>query len=123
VVDNLTFNTSSDQIVPLYDQTKAVKSGATIPIKLAVQDPTGATNLSSFSLVVHATSLTLVSASTSGTLQDAGNANPDADFRYDSVLGSYIFNLKTTGLSGTYRLTFTVGGQADPSYAVEFEVK
>jgi hypothetical protein len=59
-------------------------------------------------------------------LQDAGNANPDNDFRFDPTLGGtggYIFNLKTTGLStGTYNVSFTVSG--DPvAHAVQFQVK
>jgi hypothetical protein len=50
-------------------------------------------------------------------VDDAGNANPDSNFRFDGGLGpngGYIFNLKTTGLAtGTYVLTFTVAG--DPT--------
>jgi hypothetical protein len=54
----------------------------------------------------------------------AGNANPDQDFRYAADLGGYIYNLKTTGLTtGTWVVTFTVGGVADPSYYVTFDVK
>jgi hypothetical protein len=53
----------------------------------------------------------------SGEPEDAGNANPDNNFRFDSSLeslGGYIFNLKTSGLaSGTYGFTFTVTG--DPT--------
>lgn len=109
----------------LYDPSKAVRSGATIPIKLQLCDGSG-TNLSSANIVLHATSITQVSTDTSGAVQDAGDANADNDFRYDAELGGaggYIFNLKTTGLTtGTYRLNFTIG--ADPApYAVEFQVK
>ena len=63
----------------------------------------------------------------SGPLEDAGNANPDFNFRYDVTLGpsgGYIYNLKTTGLaSGTYMLTFTIAGATDSSYSVGFQVK
>jgi hypothetical protein len=109
----------------LYDETKAVKSGATIPIKLQLCDA-NSVNQSAASIVLHATGLVQVSTNTSEVIQDAGNANPDSDFRYDSTLGGtggYIFNLKTTGLSsGTYRLSFTAGG--DPAvYSVQFKVK
>ena len=54
---------------------------------------------------------------------DAGNANPDNDFRYDASLQGYVFNLKTTGLSGgTYGLEYTVSG--DPTvHRVLFSVK
>jgi hypothetical protein len=109
----------------LYDSTRAVKSGATIPIKLQVHDSAG-TNLSSSSLAVHATGLIQESTETTEVVQDAGNANPDSDFRYDAELGGtggYIFNLKTTGLaSGTYRLQFRIGA-SPTTFSVPFQVK
>jgi hypothetical protein len=61
-----------------------------------------------------------VSATIIWVAVDAGNANPDFDFRYDAALAGYIFNLKTTGLgTGTYQLCFTVGGCAVLSAAFE----
>ncbi len=109
----------------LYDSTKAVQSGATYPIKLQLCDASG-NNLSSPSLVVHATSVTQISSSISGPVQDSGNANPDSDFRFDPTLGStggYIFNLSTKGLAtGAYNLTFTVTGDSFV-YSAKFEVK
>lgn len=109
----------------LYDPTKAVKSGATMPIKLQLCDGSGA-NLSSASIVLHATGVTQTSTNIDGPVQDAGNANPDYDFRYDASLGDtggYIFNLKTTGLTtGSYVLKFQAG--ADPAiYSAPFQVK
>jgi hypothetical protein len=109
----------------LYDQTKAAKSGSTIPIKLQLCSANG-TNLSSASLVLNATSVIHVTTATSGPVQDAGNSNPDNNFRYDSSLGGtggYIFNQKTRGLAtGTYNLQFTVTG--DPTlYAAPFQVR
>lgn len=109
----------------LYDQTKAAKSGSVIPIKLQLVDAQGH-NVSSAALVVHAASLTQIATSASETIDDAGNANPDVNFRFDPSLGAgggYIFNLKTTGLpTGTYRLGFTV--DADPGiHAVQFAVR
>ena len=109
----------------LYDQTKAAKSGSVIPIKLQLVDALGH-NVSSAGLVVHAASLVQIATSASEVINDAGNANPDVNFRFDSSLGTgggYIFNLKTTGLStGTYKLGFIVG--ADPSiYWVQFAVR
>jgi hypothetical protein len=109
----------------LYDPTIAVKSGATIPIKLQLCNSSGS-NLSSSSIVVHAISVTQVSTSISGLVEDSGNANPDNDFRYDSTLGNtggYIFNLKTTGFTtGTYNLNFKAGN--DPAtYQASFQVK
>lgn len=112
-------------ICPLYDPTKAVHSGATIPIKLQLCDGSG-NDLSSSSITVHAVSIIQVSNSISGAVEDSGNANPDYDFRFDATLGStggYIFNLKTTGLStGTYSLNFTVTGDSFV-YPTSFEVK
>jgi hypothetical protein len=109
----------------LYDPTKAVRSGATIPIKFQLCDGSG-NDLSSSSITVHATNVTQVSSSISGAVEDAGNANPDNDFRFDVSLGTtggYIFNLKTTGLStGTYNLNFTVMGDSFV-YAAPFQVK
>jgi hypothetical protein len=109
----------------LYDATKAVKSGSTIPIKLELCDGSG-NDLSSSSITVHAVSITQISDSISGAVEASGNANPDYDFRFDSTLGStggYIFNLKTTGLStGTYNLNFTVTGDSFV-YATPFQVK
>jgi len=106
----------------LYDSTKAAKSGATIPIKLQLCDSSGA-NLSSASITLHATSLNLASSNVSGAVQDAGNANPDNDFRYDPTLAGYIFNLKTTGLAtGTYNLNFQASGDL-ATYTAPFQVK
>ncbi len=109
----------------LYDSTKAVHSGATIPIKVQLCDATGA-NVSNSGVILHAVSVTQVSTNAPGSLQDSGNANPDFDFRYDPSLGAtggYIFNLKTTGYAmGTYSLNFTAG--ADPTvHSALFQVK
>src|SRR5581483_3924761 len=94
----------------LYDSTKAVNSGATMPIKLYLCDGSG-NDLSSSSIVLHATSITKTSNSTTGQVQDSGNSNPDNDFRFDSTLGpagGYIFNLSTKSLTtGSYNLNFT----------------
>lgn len=105
-----------------YDQTKAVKSGATVPVKLQLCDVNN-NNVSASNIVVHGTNITQVSTSLIGTLEDSGNANPDNDFRYDSTLGGYIYNLSTKGLAtGTYAVNFIAGN--DPSsHSVQFEVK
>jgi len=109
----------------LYDPTKAVKSGSTVPIKLQLCNGSG-NDLSSSSITVHAISITEASSSISGAAQDSGNANPDNDFRFDSTLGStggYIFNLSTKGLTtGTYNVNFTVTGDSF-TYAAPFQVK
>jgi N-acetylneuraminic acid mutarotase len=113
-------------ICPLYDQTKAVKSGATVPIKLQLCDANGA-NLSSPDVVVHAFELVRQSTIVLGGVEDAGNANPDYNFRYDATLGGigggYIFNLKTKGLTtGTYSLHFNAGDDST-EHNVLFGVK
>ena len=115
----------ANTICLLYDPTKAVKGGSTIPIKLQLCDGEGA-NLSSSSIVLHAVGISLESMSISGDVVDAGNANADDDFRYDASLGGtggYIFNLKTTGLTtGAYDLHFTVG-TAPTVFRTRFQVK
>ena len=114
---NVTF-----QICVLYDETKAHKAGSTAPIKLSICDAAG-NNVSSSSIVLTATGVTQLSTSAPGPLDDAGNANPDNNFRYDVALGGYIFNLKTTGLTtGTYGLSFMAPGDPIP-HQVKFQVR
>ena len=112
---NVTFN-----ICLLYDPTKAVKSGATYPIKIQLCDVNG-NNVSSADIVVNAVGVTKVSSAIDGEVITSGSANADNNFRFDN--GSYILNLKTTGLStGVYNLNFTAG--SDPVlHSVEFQVK
>jgi len=109
----------------LYDATKAVKSGATDPIKVQLCDSSG-NDLSSPGITLHAVSVTQVSTSISGPVEDPGNSNPDDDFRFDPTLGTtggYIFNLKTTGLSrGTYTLNFMLTGDSSV-HSAPFQVK
>jgi hypothetical protein len=109
----------------LYDPTKMVNSGATVPIRLYLGDINSA-DVSSPAVVLHATAVTLADTNTSGVLAAAGDANPDLDFRFDPTLapsGGYIFNLKTTGLgTGTWMLSFSASG--DPAmHAVSFQVR
>jgi len=109
----------------LFDQSKAAKSGSTIPIKIQLVDVNG-NNVSSPAVVVHPIQVVQTSSSASVLLDDAGAANPDFDFRYDSSLGGtggYIFNLKTTGYgTGTYILTYSIAG--DPiSHTLQFQVR
>jgi predicted extracellular nuclease len=110
----------SFNICLLYDPTKAVKSGATYPIRIQLCDING-NNVSSPSIVVQAVEVGQISTTADGEVLDSGNANADDNFRFDS--GLYIYNLKTTGLtSGIYNLYFTAGD--DPVlHAVQFQVK
>jgi hypothetical protein len=77
-------------------------------------------------VVVNATGL-YQNSSFTGAVEDAGNANPDSNFRYDATLGpsgGYIFNLQTSGLrTGGYSLTFTAGGASSSSYSAGFGIK
>jgi hypothetical protein len=106
----------------LFDQTRVHKSGSTVPIKIRLVDANGA-NVSSPSTVVHAVSVVQTGSETSPMVEDAGNANPDLDFRYDASLGGYIFNLKTTGYAtGSYQLNFIAAG-GPTIYSVGFQVR
>ncbi len=101
----------------LYDPTRAVQSGSTIPLKIQLCDANNA-DVSSSTVVVHAVSLVQTSTNASEALQASSNANPDNDFRFDATLGptgGYIFNLSTKGLTtGSYQLTFTASGDPLP---------
>jgi hypothetical protein len=106
----------------LFDQTKAYKLGSTIPIKLQLCD-VGSSNMSTADIVLHATGLTKKDSTASGIVEDAGNSNPDSDFRYDAELAGYIFNLSTKGLStGTWALSFAAANDLIP-HTVEFDVR
>jgi predicted extracellular nuclease len=110
----------SFNICLLYDPTKAVKSGATYPIKVQLCDANG-NNVSSAGTVLHAVNIQQISTSAYGDVITTGNANPDNNFRFD--IDHYILNLKTTGLTtGVYNLYFTAGD--DPvQHVVQFQVK
>ena len=104
----------------LFDLTKVHKSGSTIPVKVEVCGA-GGVNVSSASIIVHATSVTLASTAVSGQPEDSGNANPEDDFRFSAPF--YIYNLSTKGLtSGTYLLHYTISG--DPlEHTVQFMIR
>ena len=110
-------------ICTLYDVSKPVKSRATKPIKLQLCDAAG-NNLSSPSLVLHAVDLIKLDGTVTTTaVEDAGQANPDWDFRYDADLAGYIYNLSTGSLTtGTWQLLFTVNG-GQTVYGADFDVK
>lgn len=100
----------------LYDPAQAKRAGSTIPIRLQLCDAAGQ-NVSRVDVALTALDVVKLSNEASSDVEDAGNANPDDDFRFDASLGGtggYIFNLKTTGLTtGTYVLRFLVSG--DPA--------
>jgi len=109
----------------LYDPTRAVQSGTTIPLKIQLCDANNA-DVSSSTVVVHAVSLVQTSTNASEVLQASGNANPDNDFRFDATLGptgGYIFNLSTKGLTtGYYQLTFRTSVDPLP-HVLSFQVR
>src|SRR5207302_2888371 len=70
---------------PLYDQTKAITGGATVPIKLYLLNVSGK-DVSSSSVVLHATQLTSVSGFADG-MASQGSTNPGDNFRFDVTLG------------------------------------
>jgi hypothetical protein len=101
----------------LYDPARAVRAGGTIPIRFQLCNAAGE-NLSSADTTVTAIEVVKIANTTSSDVIDAGDANPDANFRFDPSLGGaggYIFNLKTVGLStGTYVVVYQAG--ADPTH-------
>ena len=106
----------------LFDQTKAHKAGSTVPVKVRLLDANGL-NVSSAGTVLHAVSVIQLGSQASTMVEDAGNSNPDFDFRYDQESASYIFNLQTKGYStGTYQLNFIAGNGA-VLYSVRFQVR
>ena len=117
--------TVSYNVCVLYDQTRSVKRGSTIPLKLQLCDANNA-DVSSASVVVHATGLMQTGSTASEVIQDSGNANPDDNFRYDRSLGptgGYIYNLSTKSLvPGIYVVSFTAG--TDPTaHTAMFQVR
>ncbi|HUZ01943.1 MAG TPA: hypothetical protein VMU89_16470 [Thermomicrobiaceae bacterium] len=102
-------------VVPLYDTTRAKNAPATVPVKIQANDDAGA-NVSGASLVVHAVSLTMGTATIS-PVPAPGHSQPDGNFTFDPALGSgggYQFNVKTTGLApGTWTLNVMIG--TDPT--------
>jgi hypothetical protein len=124
----VTYNVASDDVCLLYPSNGAVKLGADFPIKMYLCDAMG-NDVSSSTLIVHATQLDFMSGSASGDMiAETGNSNPDMDFRFDSTLGpsgGYIFNFKTTNLqpNSAYNLLFTVSGQSSPNYLAPLATK
>lgn len=112
----------SYSVAALFDQTKAYKSGSTVPAKIQLRDANGV-NVSSSAITVTATGVTRISDNAPGALVDSGNSNPDNNFRYDASLSGYIFNLSLKWYAtGTYRLSVKTG--ADPvAHTVDFQVK
>jgi len=116
-------STVGKKMQSLFDRSKAFKSGSTVPVKVKILNGSNQ-NLSAATLVLSARGLRKIGSSTAYEVTDAGNSNPDFNFRYDSGLQGYIYNLKTTGLgSGKYVLSFYAGSDHTFLYTVQFDVK
>lgn len=93
-------------ICRLDDANKAVVTGKTVTINLTLCDANGS-NVSAAGLAVTANSVVDLS---SGQTLALGSANKDANFKFDSKLGTgggYAFTFNTTGLApGNYQLGF-----------------
>lgn len=112
-----------NKIKSLFEKSKAYKSGSTIPVKLQLLNSDNV-NISSSALTLTARGLRLIDSNTTSDVVDSGNANPDNNFRYDSALRGYIYNLSTKGLvRGKYVLSFYEGSNRSFFYTVTFEVK
>ena len=110
---------------PLFDQAKAVKGGATVPIKIQPRNANGI-NFSDPNIAVTVISLTRVSDDAHDIFQRSGQESAGGRFHYDSTLGytgGYVYNLSTKGLAaGAYNLNLMVGN--DPTHhAVRFQVQ
>jgi sugar lactone lactonase YvrE len=121
--------TVSYNVCILYDPSHAVKSGAVIPLKMYLCDANG-NDLSNSGIIVNAFKLVQVSSGATDTIVDAGNANPDNNFRFDPSLGptsastgGFIFNLKANLMSGTYDLYFTAGNDPSTNHFLQFQVR
>jgi hypothetical protein len=129
-LNELAKNTVRYNICLLYDPTRSfARAGAAVPIRLQLCDG-NFTNVSSSSITLHATGVQKVDNSSSTTVEDAGSANPDSDFRFDGQ--AYIYNLSTKGppvlTPGTWRVLFNVGSGVpivwDPHvYSAEFDIR
>ena len=109
-------------VQPLFNQSRSHKAGSVVPIRLQLL--AAAVNVSSPSLVLTATGLVQKDSTAAPQLvEDAGNANPDSEFRFDQSLQGYVFNLSTKNLAaGTWELRFMVGGDTR-EYRVAFDVR
>ena len=113
----------------LYDPAKAQPSGGTVPIKLQICDAEG-TNLSKSTITVTAVALFELFDDGTEVLvtlqpQDSGKANTDPtfDFRYDSQLKGYIYNLDQELDPGSYAMEFVVETTGDATYRAPFQLK
>jgi len=107
---------------PLFDQARSYKVGGVVPIRVQLLDAQG-NNVSSSDILLSATGLVPVGGATPSDVVDAGNSNPDSNFRYDATLAGYVFNLSTKDLAaGAWELHFMAGPDASP-YSIRFNLR
>ncbi len=106
----------------LHDPTKLHKSGSTVQLELQLVNAAGL-NLSSAGVAVTAVSVTRVSSSATGAIEEYNDDDPDSNFTFQNGQNLYRFKLKTTGYAaGTYLLSFRAGN--DPTiHTVEFRIR
>lgn len=109
-------------VQPLFDQDHAYKFRGVVPLKLQLLDAQG-NNASSPAIVISATDVTPVGGETPSDVVEAGNCDPDTNFRYDATLAGYVFNLSTKNLApGTWELHFLAGTDISP-YRIRFSLR
>ena len=114
--------TVSYGVKTLHDVTKLHKSGSTVQLELQLVNAANL-NLSSAGILVTAISVTRVTSSASGAIEEYNDDDPDSNFTFQNGQKAYRFKLKTTGYAaGTYLLSFRAG--LDPTiHTVEFRIK
>jgi probable HAF family extracellular repeat protein len=103
-----------------FDQSRAVRAGSTIPIKVDLCNEDG-TTWSGPSIALVTKALRRLSSTVAQEMLEECDDTADNDFRY--VGFGYLFNLRTSGLTtGTWDLVFNVTG--DPvDHDVTFQVR
>jgi hypothetical protein len=117
---------TAGKVAAVFDRTQAYKSGSTIPVRVKLLDVVTGRNISASETVLKARAIRLAGSATSSAVQDAGQANPDNNFRFVGATdgGSYLYNLSTKGFApGKYTLSIYAGTDRSFFYTVQFEIK
>jgi hypothetical protein len=107
----------------LYNPLHPQQRGSTVPFKITLCNKAGK-SVSSPGIAVVATRITSANGAVSLPIAASGNANPNNTFRFSG--GFYIYNLSLKSAAvppGTWTMSFTVNGVADPAYRLPFKVK
>ncbi|MCL5107597.1 MAG: hypothetical protein M1401_01725 [Chloroflexi bacterium] len=104
------------------EQPKPGKAGSTQAVRVQIRDANGA-NLSRADLAVRATGISELGEAALLAAAGTGAAAVDGEFRYDSALAGYVYNLRTKDLAaGQWQLWLAVAGDPLP-HTVEFELR